>query len=303
MIPRRITRDHVLAAMARIDIDGIPADRRSRSFDVLHEGRVYPPKFLLSIAHEIATGQPLPSGVFTGGSETNGYLRRLGFTVVRRDGQVLPPISQGDSRRGQTTATTTQIPQARVENLIHDLVYSGRLHTCPELNKSDSIPPQAAGVYAWFFASVPANVPTEGCIQREGKTLLYVGISPGSPMSEETLSSRIRFHYLGHAEGSTLRLTLGCLLEGELGTVLRRVGTGKRMTFGPAEARLSTWMSENAAVTWVEVETPWLIEKHLIQNLCLPLNIEGNSNHAFYAGLRAIRSRGRKRARQLPILG
>ena len=302
MIPRSLTRDHVLAAMARIDKEGIPADRRSRSFDVLHEGRVYPPKCLISIAHEIATGHPLPSDVFTGGSETNGYLRRLDFNVVRKDGQVLPPISRPHSRRSQTTTTTTQLPQGQVENLIHDLLYSGRLYTWPEVRESEGLPPQSPGIYAWFFGSVPPKVPTQGCVQHQRKTLLYVGISPGSTMSEETLRSRIRFHYEGHAEGSTLRLTLGCLLEGELGTVLRRVGTGKRVTFGAAEGRLSTWMSENTAITWVEVETPWVMEGRLIQELSLPLNIQGNSRHAFCPELRATRLRARERARQLPIL-
>ena len=46
------------------------------------------------------------------------------------------------------------------------------------------------------------------------------------------------YHYRGNAEGSTLRLTLGCLLSVELDTVLRRVRSGKRTTFGPQEARL-----------------------------------------------------------------
>ena len=45
------------------------------------------------------------------------------------------------------------------------------------------------------------------------------------------MRERIRYHYQGNAEGSTLRLTLGCLLSEELDIELRRVGSGKRMTF------------------------------------------------------------------------
>jgi hypothetical protein len=41
----------------------------------------------------------------------------------------------------------------------------------------------------------------------------------------------IKDHYTGNAEGSTLRKTLGCLLADELGIQLRRVGSGKGMTF------------------------------------------------------------------------
>jgi hypothetical protein len=51
-----------------------------------------------------------------------------------------------------------------------------------------------------------------------------------------------------NAEGSTLRLTLGCLLADELGIELRRVGSGKRFTFSTGEKRLSEWMEANARI-------------------------------------------------------
>jgi len=45
------------------------------------------------------------------------------------------------------------------------------------------------------------------------------------------MRERIPYHYKGNAEGSTLRLTLGCPLSEELDIELRRVGSGKRVTF------------------------------------------------------------------------
>ncbi|MFC4501838.1 MULTISPECIES: GIY-YIG nuclease family protein [Streptomyces] len=48
--------------------------------------------------------------------------------------------------------------------------------------------------------------------------------------STQNLRKRVRYHYRGNAAGPTLRLTLGCML----GLELRRVGSGKRMTFGKA---------------------------------------------------------------------
>jgi hypothetical protein len=104
--------------------------------------------------------------------------------------------------------------------------------------------PASAGVYAWFFDSLPEGVPTEGLVRSAGLTLLYVGISPkrpravGSP-SRQTLRSRLRYHFRGNAEGSTLRLSLGCLLSQSLGIELRRVGSGRRMTFGAGERALT----------------------------------------------------------------
>src|SRR6516165_3685858 len=97
--------------------------------------------------------------------------------------------------------------------------------------------PRASGVYGWYLKYIPRGVPTLECERRDGLTLLYVGTAPKAPpatggrASRQTLRSRIRYHFQGNAEGSTLRLTLGCLLARELGITLRRVGSGKRMTF------------------------------------------------------------------------
>ena len=131
-------------------------------------------------------------------------------------------------------------------------------------------------------------------------TLLYVGVSPGKQGSRETLRSRLRFHYQGHAEGSTLRLSLGCLLEHELGTALRC--SGSRMVFGAAEGRLSKWMADNTAVSWIETESPLPVEEYLLQSLDLPLNIAGNRRHPFCASLRSLRASARERAEKQPNL-
>ncbi len=169
--------------------------------------------------------------------------------------------------------------------------------------------PAAPGVYAWFFRNVPPGVPVDGCVLRSGMPLLYVGISPkapptnGTPVSRQTLRSRVRYHYRGNAEGSTLRLTLGCLLADSLGIELRRVGSGTRMTFGTGESTLSAWMAANALVCWVEHPRPWETEEALIRSVSLPLNLQGNQHHPFHAQLTAIRAAAKQRARLLPVSG
>jgi hypothetical protein len=86
----------------------------------------------------------------------------------------------------------------------------------------------------------------------DGCTLLYGGIAPkappanGRPASRQTLRKRIRYHYTGNAAGSTLRLTLGCLLAERLGMQLRRVGSHRRLTFAAGEGKLSAWMADHA---------------------------------------------------------
>lgn len=77
--------------------------------------------------------------------------------------------------------------------------------------------PQTAGVYAWYFRSLPGLIDVAASHHHDGLPLLYVGIAPKKPYadgrsSRSTLRQRVRYHYRGNAEGSTLRLTLGCLL-------------------------------------------------------------------------------------------
>ena len=163
-------------------------------------------------------------------------------------------------------------------------------HPCP-------VPP-VSGVYGWYFRQLPYEFGVSGCLGYQGLTLLYVGISPKRPVSDdlrsrETLRRRIRTHYRGNADNSTLRLTLGVLL----GLPLHATSSG-RLTFGEGEARLSAWMTENAFVIWAPTEEPWLVENELMQKLDLPLNIKGNASHPFAAELAGMRREARRRARE-----
>jgi hypothetical protein len=162
--------------------------------------------------------------------------------------------------------------------------------------------PAKSGLYAWFFRAIPELVPTDGCVTKDGLTLLYVGISPRSTDSKENLQKRIRYHYSGNAEGSTLRLTLGVLLTNESECPLRRVGSGKRMTFTHiGEQWLDQWMEENAFVCWVEYERPWEVEHLVLEELSLPLNIQDNSHHDFSAKLSQLRRQAKQEARETAI--
>lgn len=168
--------------------------------------------------------------------------------------------------------------------------------------------PKSSGLYAWFFKEIPPEVPVDKCRESDDLTLLYIGISPKSPPKKaggkpQTLRTRIRNHYKGNAEGSTLRLSLGCLLSEELGIKLQRVGNGKRLTFGRGEHILSNWMHYNAFVNWIEHPQPWTLEERLIKNVSLPLNLSHNEEHPFYPTLKEIRRQARARARALPMNG
>ena len=96
-------------------------------------------------------------------------------------------------------------------------------------------------------------------------------------------------------------LPLGCPFD-LLGIQLRRVGSGKRMTFThEGEARLSAWMADNALVSWIAQDRPWELEERLIRSVPLPLNLQGNRHHGFHGHLSAIRAASKEMARLLPI--
>jgi len=74
------------------------------------EGRHLPPKYTIALAHQVATGELLGSDRFSGGPESNEFLRRRGFAVVEcncrgtvRDGSDTP-VSPPLKRKARTVA-------------------------------------------------------------------------------------------------------------------------------------------------------------------------------------------------------
>ncbi len=102
MIPKLITSVHIEEAIRLIIRHGLPPGRRSRGYCLATKGEHLPPKYTIALAHQVATGELLPSDRFSGGPESNRFLRRRGFAVtecdcggsVREDpGAAVPPPS------------------------------------------------------------------------------------------------------------------------------------------------------------------------------------------------------------------
>lgn len=82
MIPQEITREHLLSALKEIDSKGVPPDRESTVWLLEHEGKVYPPKYVISIASKYALGHEHGHELFSGGPETNTFLKSRGFEII-----------------------------------------------------------------------------------------------------------------------------------------------------------------------------------------------------------------------------
>jgi len=161
--------------------------------------------------------------------------------------------------------------------------------------------PHQPGIYGWYFNPVPPKVPHGDCTRVNGWTLLYVGIA-----TKDIRQRILDEHFHGNAYGSTLRLSLGCLLTDILSIQLRRIGRSrKRLTFGQTgEVKLSEWMAKHARVAWrgnneLFQDKRFLkkLERLIVQErYSLPLNMNHNKKHPFYAQLKKIRKDCRKKA-------
>ena len=82
MIPTNITQEHVKKAIYEIESSelNIPSNRESVNYDVIFEGKRYPPKFVISLANKYANGSELPSNEFDA-IEAKTFLPKLGFEI------------------------------------------------------------------------------------------------------------------------------------------------------------------------------------------------------------------------------
>ncbi|KVC55645.1 MrcB family domain-containing protein [Burkholderia stagnalis] len=82
-----VTEEHVRQALHEIDQDGVPEDAESTGYDLIYDGKRYPPKLALSLAVKHATGEPLDRATFSGGEASSAFrlLRRLGFEVGAKE--------------------------------------------------------------------------------------------------------------------------------------------------------------------------------------------------------------------------
>lgn len=81
MISKNITRETIIEALRVIDESGVPKHRLSTKYHLSHEGKLYPPKYVISIANKIQNGTELKADEFGGGVESNEFLTALGFDI------------------------------------------------------------------------------------------------------------------------------------------------------------------------------------------------------------------------------
>lgn len=153
----------------------------------------------------------------------------------------------------------------------------------------------AHGIYAWWLINSEAlpGVPATPH-PSENAGLLYVGVGPGSASSKRKLRARFLDH-MGDTGRSTLRRVLASLLYEREGW--RPYWTDRPLLSDGDNDALTTWLTENLRVQWVQVAEPWAIEADVIRLMRPPLNRKHNQTHTFYAKTGEARSRFREAAK------
>ena len=151
------------------------------------------------------------------------------------------------------------------------------------------------GLYGWWFDSSLPEVPREGCIEHDGKHLLYIGIAPpkdrptkkgaATPVKRRLWQNHLR----GSVRSSTLRLTLAALLEHQLQFQFYRDDQKRVRMAKEHEEKLTAWIEDHAGISVVHYDEPWSLEEALVRNgPALPLNLS-MSAHPFKPTLSALR--------------
>lgn len=89
-----LTADHIAKALIRIDAGETGKFSESTKYDLLVDGKHYPPKRAVGLALEVLAGRPFGWDDFKGGELSSCFLtlQRLGLTIVDKTGKVMPAI-------------------------------------------------------------------------------------------------------------------------------------------------------------------------------------------------------------------
>ncbi|MFH8120317.1 MAG: hypothetical protein QXS37_05950 [Candidatus Aenigmatarchaeota archaeon] len=109
MIPKNINREHIIKAIEEIKKVGIPDGRSSKKFLLEYNGKYYPPKYTISLANKYANGKELDPQKFSGGKETNDFLKDLGFNIVKKKNKIRGLITHHDERCSKCKKTIREL--------------------------------------------------------------------------------------------------------------------------------------------------------------------------------------------------
>jgi len=90
---KKVTKEHVIEAIKRIDNNGLEGFTDSKYYDLLYENKRFPPKPIMALAEEIASGKKVSTTDFQGGIGTKAFnkLKSFGFEIVEKSNRSFAP--------------------------------------------------------------------------------------------------------------------------------------------------------------------------------------------------------------------
>ena len=151
--------------------------------------------------------------------------------------------------------------------------------------------PEERGLYGFFFSTPPGIATTQGCYERDGRWLMYIGSAGATLHFDGNLRKRLGKNHLGGNErGSTICETLAALMPEMVGPAIIKFEKGKpkNHTSLLGKVKLKHWMDENIAVCWTTNPRPGDVEEGLVRQFAPSLNLDFSA-HPFSARLSGLR--------------
>ena len=159
-LPKNISKEHLLFAIQKIDLEGIPKDGDSQYYDVLFRGKKYPPKLVISFANFFANGKELNRQSFRGGLNTPAFnlLKENGFEIIMKNEPNTPNKFYPQLQKFLTQARTTELGTNGYLNNFQDLSVKvsfgkgnqARIPWIAFLSESDTVQDGIYPVYLYY---------------------------------------------------------------------------------------------------------------------------------------------------------
>lgn len=80
----QVTQEYILDACKYIDEHGVPDRNRSTRWLLFHDGKTYPPKYVVAVAWHLQTGEEIDTNKYDA-VDARSYLKKLGFKIQGKE--------------------------------------------------------------------------------------------------------------------------------------------------------------------------------------------------------------------------
>ncbi|MBC7390617.1 MAG: DUF3578 domain-containing protein [Opitutaceae bacterium] len=165
-IPNNINRSHLLQAIEKIDKEGYDFNAESSLYDVLYNGRRYPPKLIVSWANIFANGEELNRKEFYSGPDkpTFSLLEKNDFRIIKKNEplssfyeqivqflKVAKKQTTGEGTTLEATAFNQQIPKKYADLTVDVSFGIGRATAIPWISFLANGQKTSHGIYPVYL--------------------------------------------------------------------------------------------------------------------------------------------------------